>query len=118
VDQLSQPLTCEVQAFQIEAIKTDDQIFQGHKLTTISGSYQMIEMEFPGNTCFVGMDQPLANLIAYLLEPESDGGLVKWNYFDRYLFASQWGRRMNQFPVYKLMHPVTVAKKTISNHDK
>jgi len=31
------------------------------------------------------MAQPLAWLIFYLMEPQSDDGLVYWNYFDEYL---------------------------------
>jgi hypothetical protein len=31
---------------------------------------------------FVPMDQPLANVAVYLLEPESDDGLVRWGWFD------------------------------------
>ena len=31
----------------------------------------------------VFMDQPLAHVAIYLLEPESDDGLVRWGWFDR-----------------------------------
>src|SRR6185436_10766160 len=31
---------------------------------------------------FVPMDQPLAHVAIYLLEPESDDGLVRWGWFD------------------------------------
>jgi hypothetical protein len=31
------------------------------------------------------MDQPLARLAFYLLEPASDDGLVAWNYLDEQL---------------------------------
>lgn len=110
VEQLSETTRLTVQAFQIEEIKSDDQIFQGHKFSNIKGSYKTVDTEFPASTYFVGMNQPLADLAAYLLEPESDGGLVRWNFFDRYLYASQWGRQLGQFPVFKLMQPVLLAK--------
>jgi hypothetical protein len=110
VEKLCESTKLTVQAFQIEEIKSDDQIFQGHKLTNIKGSYKTVDTELPANTYFVGMDQPLADLAAYLLEPESDGGLVKWNFFDRYLYTSQWGRQLGQFPVFKLMQPVLLSK--------
>jgi len=44
----------------------------------------------------------LANVSAYLLEPESDDGLVTWNFLDRYL-VPQWGRKFNPLPVCKIM---------------
>jgi len=113
VEQLTEACSLQVQMFHINNIESDQRIYQGHKQTTIKGSYQKVEIEFSENTYFVGMEQPLANLVAYLLEPESDGGLVKWNFFDRYFYASQWGNRFNQFPIYKLMQPVSIAKKSI-----
>ena len=33
------------------------------------------------------MDQPLARLAFYLIEPRSDDGLVTWNYLDHALTA-------------------------------
>ena len=114
VEKFCAPYTLSVQAFQIEDFKTGPSVYQGHKLTTLKGAYKTIEKEFPANTYFVGMDQPLANLAAYLLEPESDCGLVQWNFFDRYLYASQWGRELNQFPVCKLMQPVAISKMIVT----
>jgi hypothetical protein len=54
------------------------------------------------------MAQPLGRLAAYLLEPESDDGLLVWNFFDRDI-VSQWGRGAQTYPVYKLMSPVNLA---------
>jgi hypothetical protein len=48
------------------------------------------------------MAQPLANLAAYLLEPQSNDGLMTWNFFDRYL-VPQWGTGYNQYPVFKVL---------------
>ena len=47
---------------------------------------------------------PWAALAAYLLEPESDDGLLVWNFFDRDI-VSQWGRGAQTYPVYKLYDP-------------
>ena len=38
--------------------------------------------DFSGQWLEVRMDQPLARLAFYLLEPASDDGLVAWNYLD------------------------------------
>jgi len=103
----------ELQTFNIHKVEHGQRIYQGHLTTTLEGSYQIVEKELPAGTFYVGMDQPLANLVSYLLEPESDGGLVYWNFFDRYLRASQWGRRYNEFPVYRLLKSITLAKKSL-----
>lgn len=47
------------------------------------------------------MAQPLANVAAHLLEPESPDGLVTWNFLDRYL-AFQWIPQPMEAPVYRL----------------
>ena len=41
------------------------------------------------------------------LEPQSDDGLLSWNFFDRYL-VPQWGNGYNQCPVYKVIDPVSI----------
>jgi hypothetical protein len=58
------------------------------------------------------MAQPLANVAAYLLEPESDDGLLVWNFFDRFL-AAQWGGGRRKYPVYKLYQPENLVKERI-----
>ena len=43
-----------------------------------------------------------------MLEPESDDGLVYWNYFDRYLQA-QWSNAPQVYPVYRLLTPANLV---------
>jgi hypothetical protein len=70
------------------------------------------EMSFSAGTYFVSTAQPLANVAAYLLEPESDDGLVVWNFFDRHL-AQQWDRGPREYPVYKLYEEAHLVKVTV-----
>jgi dipeptidyl-peptidase-4 len=60
----------------------------------------------------VRMAQPLANLAAYLLEPQSNDGLMTWNYLDRYL-VPQWGSGYNPYPVYKVINKVDIKTKAL-----
>jgi len=46
-------------------------------------------------------------LIASLLEPQANDGLLKWNFFDRYL-APQWGGSFYPYPVVRVMDKVDV----------
>ena len=82
--------------------------FQGHYMTRISGKFETVSRTFPKGTWLVRTAQPLGNLAAYLLEPQSNDGLVIWNFFDRYL-VKQWGSDFNPYPVFKLM-PVSDLK--------
>ena len=62
----------------------------------------------PKGTLVVRTAQALGRLAAYLLEPESDDGLLVWNFFDRDI-VSQWGRGAQTYPVYKLYTPRGLA---------
>ncbi len=109
IETLTEPQRLTVDVFQMEEIESSERIYQGHKSTTIKGTYRTEEKTIPAGTIYVGMDQPLANVAAYLLEPESSNGLVYWNFLDRYLRISQWRQDLNIFPVYRLMEPEQFA---------
>jgi len=48
------------------------------------------------------MNQPLANLVSYLFETKVDDGLLKWNFFDRFI-VPQWGSNYYPYPVYRVL---------------
>jgi hypothetical protein len=112
VEKLAEPVTLEVETFQISEIKASERLYQGHYMNSVSGEYAVEKKEFPAGTLFVGMAQPLANLATSLLEAESDDGLLVWNFFDRYL-AAQWGRGSGVYPVYRLLQPANLVKEII-----
>lgn len=104
VEKLSEPVTLEVEAFRLKEVKGAERLYQGHRMNQVSGEYAVEKKEFPRGTLVVRMAQPLGNLAAYLLEPESDDGLLVWNAFDKYI-AREWGRGVETCPVYKLYTP-------------
>lgn len=87
--------------FEISDLKGAARLNQGHYTNTIKGKFKSETVNFSAGDIVIRMSQPLASLAAYLLEPESDDGLVKWNFLDRYL-VPQWGPGFNQFPVFKV----------------
>ena len=117
IEKLNQPIQMEVQKFVIEELKSMERPYQGHHLNTIKGKYVTEELEFPEGTLFIPMAQPLANVASYLLEPESDDGLLVWNFFDRYI-VPQWGRGTQVYPVYKLMEPENLVKETVKKNSE
>lgn len=96
-----------VDNFIITGLKPSESLNQGHYTHTIEGIFRPEKIRFPESTYVIRMAQPLARLAAYLLEPESNDGLVLWNYFDKYL-VPQWDPGFNTFPVYKLMNPADI----------
>ena len=103
LEKLSEDTRIVVQRFEISDLKGATRLNQGHYTNTINGSYLSGPKDFPAGTIVVRTAQPLANLAAYLLEPESNDGLVLWNFFDRYL-VPQWGMGYNPYPVYKVLN--------------
>lgn len=62
---------------------------------------------------FVSTAQRLAPLAAALLEPESDDGLLVWNFFDRAL-SRQFGRGAREYPVFKVHGEVPAVREAVS----
>lgn len=112
VERLSEPATLEVESFKLKEIKSANRLYQGHYMNSVKGEYETAKKEFSSGTLFISTAQPLANVAAYLLEPESDDGLVVWNFFDRYL-VTQWQREPQTYPVYRLLKPVNLAKESV-----
>lgn len=108
VEELTAPLAVEVDVFAIGNVTRSQRTFQNHREMKITGEYKKEQMTFPVGTVMVRTAQPLGRLVCYLLEPESDDGLVDWNFFDAYLETGK------TFPVYKLMQNVNAASRLMS----
>lgn len=103
VEELTSDLTTEVECLTVGGAVKSKRVFQGHFETKITGEYSSIQQTFPSGTMLVRTAQPLSSLVCYLLEPESEDGLVTWNFFDSYLETGK------VFPVYKLMRQENIA---------
>ncbi len=112
VERLTEPARLSVESFTLSEMTGGPRLNEGHYTNTVKGSYGLKEMLFPEGTHVVSTAQPLANIAAYLLEPESGDGLLYWNFFDRAL-AVQWGRGSREYPVYKLYDAIPLVKVVI-----
>ena len=75
-------LTGHIEVFHITG-NTDGQTFEGHAMRKLEGKWGVVfDKGVPAGTWEVPMNQPLARLAFYLLEPASDDGLVAWNFLD------------------------------------
>jgi Zinc carboxypeptidase len=76
------PLAGDLEGFGITA-NTAGQNFEGHAIRKLEGKWGAKPDIKPGGKWWeVRMNQPVARLAFYLLEPTSDDGLVAWNYLD------------------------------------
>jgi hypothetical protein len=108
VEELTAPLETEVESFTVENVTRSQRLFQGHREVKLTGQYKKESVTFPAGTILVRTAQPLGLLAFYLLEAESDDGLVNWNFFDSYL------ENTKTYPVYKLMQNVNAASRLIA----
>ncbi len=100
VEQLTAPLATDVAWFEVSESKAANRPFQGHATREIAGTTVTEQATLPAGTIVVRRGQPLGRLAAYLLEPESDDGVVVWNLLDP---AIAVGKRL---PIGKVMRAV------------
>ena len=74
--------TVPVERFSIAEITKAPRPFQGHQEARLKGTFDKIQLTVEAGSPFIPANQPLARLAFYLIEPESDDGLVTWNLID------------------------------------
>lgn len=87
--------------FVIDSLVNDKEAFQKHKTATLYGDFKSETKKYKKGDYLVDMAQPLSNLIFYMLEPQSDDGLVHWNFFDSYIKKKTAEGKKVDFPVFK-----------------
>ena len=97
-----------VSAFVVDSIDRARRAFQGHHETTLGGHWLPTQSrDFPAGTIIVPTRQALGALAAWLLEPQSDDGLVTWNTLDPII------ARGAEFPVLRLSELGGVSRRAL-----
>ena len=107
IEKLEKNVTLDVQTIKTKELKPAERLNQGHYNNSIKVEYVKEKKEFAAGSLIVRTAQPLANVAAYLLEPETDDGLLLWNYWDKYL-VPQWGGTFLPYPVAKVLNAVEI----------
>jgi len=82
-------LGMRLQQFSIDSVITSARPFQGHKETRVTGKWRDYSGRLPADYYIVDVSMmPTGPMSVYLLEPQSEDGLVDWNYLDRELRPS------------------------------
>jgi hypothetical protein len=98
VQRVSDGTQIDVMRFVVQSFTKSDRVFQGHQEARLTGKYEMAKLTVPDGSLFIPAAQPLARLAFYLLEPESDDGLVTWNLIENGLSAG------GTYPIYRVMN--------------
>jgi hypothetical protein len=94
-----------VERFSIAEITKAPRPFQGHQEARLKGTFDRIQLSVPAGSYFIPTNQPLARLAFYLIEPESDDGLVTWNVIDEGLAAGL------TYPIYRVVDSRAIVVK-------
>jgi hypothetical protein len=86
VQRIEEPVDLEVEVYYATAIDNSE-YFQGHHLNKVTAVKRTETVEFPAGSFFVPAGQPMANLISYILEPETNDNLVTWGFLNEYVEA-------------------------------
>ena len=89
-------------------VKRSKTEFQKHANVRIETERELATIEPPVGSYVVFSAQPLGRLAAYMLEAESDDGLVMWNFFDESIAVGQ------PYPVTRIACPAKLETKSIT----
>lgn len=113
VEQTKREETLEVEACSVTKVSRAARSFQGHRETRLDVASARSKEVFPRGSFIVSAHQTKAALVAYLLEAESDDGMVNWNFFDKELDQEPAGTAPRIYPVYRLSSPARVAREIV-----
>ena len=82
--------------------------FQKHDPVTLQVVSRKESRKLPAGTVLIRTAQPLGNLAAFLLEPESIDGPATWNFFDDGL------KEGTDFPVVRLPASATLPARRLA----
>ena len=102
IEQLSSSVEARVERFVVDSISRG-RPFQGHRETSLTGRWEAPTTATIDSTAYIiRAGQPLGILALYLLEPQSDDGLVTWNFLD------PWLQPGNRYPIARVVERVAV----------
>jgi hypothetical protein len=101
VERLLEGVHLTAETFAVERIEPAKTLFQGHYLLTLGGHWASGEADVPAGSLFVDMHQPLARLVAELLEPQAVDSLATWGMFNRAI-VKQWSNAPAPYPVLRV----------------
>lgn len=79
---LSEPTEIAIRTWQLSDPQWSERPYQGHHPLQYQAMVMTETRTFPAGSVLVDMNQPLARVVAHLLEPAGPDALVRWGYLD------------------------------------
>lgn len=82
VEEVREDTFTSYEGYRLTSISRNPQPFQKRNATSVEVHPETMKSALKAGHFLVRTDQPLGNLAAFLLEPQSEDGLLHWNSFD------------------------------------
>ena len=96
-EKIEEATQLEVERFVIGDYRRAERPFQGHREARLTGRHEKILLSVEPGSILITARQPLGRLAFYLLEAESDDGLVTWNVIEEGLAPGE------TYPIYRVV---------------
>jgi hypothetical protein len=84
VHRFTEPVQLELEVYDATEV-LENEYFQGHYLKSVRVQKSTEIVEIPAGAYYVATAQSRSNLIAYMMEPETDDNLITWGWADHVL---------------------------------
>jgi dipeptidyl-peptidase 4 len=84
VYRFTEPATLDMEVYNASKVRRNE-YFQGHYLKSVEVEKSSERMEVPAGWYYIPTAQSRANLISYIMEPETDDNLITWGYTEHLL---------------------------------
>jgi hypothetical protein len=109
VEQLTAPASVVAQAFTVDSVIDRGRSETPRMMKEVTGSWASAAgTSLPAGSYVVRAAQPFGLLAFYLLEPESEDGLMQWSFYDGIVGSH------SAFPVLRITKPATLRAKAAS----
>ena len=106
IEQAVERTTVHAERFLVDSVIQNPRPFQGHQEIRVGGHWETDSLTIDPAMYVVRAAQPLGILALYLLEPQSDDGLVTWNFTDAWL-------RSGRYPISRVEERITVPLRQV-----
>jgi len=103
---LKEDIEIEVEAYYIIKLNRSDNLYQGHYLQNCEIEKEIITKKFQVGDFIIPMNQPFYKLAGYIIEPESDDGIVTWGLINNFINVKRergWFRSTGEYPIYRIL---------------
>ncbi|RME01322.1 MAG: carboxypeptidase, partial [Calditrichaeota bacterium] len=103
MERTSTPRVVTVDMYRLREFKLAERPFEGHVRVTAKYNVEKRQQRYPAGSVRIPTDQPLADLAAVLLEPDSPDSFFQWGFFMNILSRTEYAEPYVMIPMAEKM---------------